>query len=74
MDLLEIFSPVIGTTAIIALCFLIGAPIYFLVERTEMGARFKDATPWLGWTDFAEEDNYTNFTIHRSNYIRVPSR
>lgn len=72
MTLLEIFSPVIVTAAIIAFCALIGAPLYFFVEKTDMGARFKDMTPWLGWTEDVNE-NFTEFVIHPANYIKVPS-
>lgn len=70
--LFELLSPVIGTIAFLALCFLIGAPIHLFLSKTEMGARIKNATPWMGWYEDVD-DNYTNFKIHPDNFIKVPS-
>lgn len=70
--ILDIFAPAIGTIAIIALCFMIGVPIHLFLEKTNMGARIKNATPFMGWYEEVDED-YTNFRIHGSNFIKVPS-
>jgi hypothetical protein len=73
MTLVEILTPVIGTITIIAVCVMIGALIHLFLEKTEMGARIKDATPWMGWYQDVDE-NYTNFVIHPDNYRQVPTR
>jgi hypothetical protein len=70
---MDFLAPVIGTAAILALMFVIGALIHVFIQKTEMGARIKDATPWMGWYNDVD-DEYTNFTIHPSNYYRTTSR
>lgn len=69
--LLYILTPVFGTLATIGLFVLMCVAINVLL-KTSVGTRIKNATPWMGWFEDVDDD-YTEFTIHRSNYIRVPS-
>lgn len=72
MTLTDILTPVIGTITIIAVLFVLCASIHLFLTKTKMGVRIKNATPWMGWYEDVD-DNYTNFTIHPSNYTRAPS-
>jgi hypothetical protein len=68
-------TPVIQFITIAGFIALVTTPVYIFLEKTNMGARFKDKTQWMGWTGtYKSEDDYTNFVIHPSNYIKVPSR
>lgn len=71
--IVDLLAPVIGTITIIAVVFVLGASIHSFLEKTTMGARIKNATPWMGWYNDADPE-YTNFAIHPSNYIKAPSR
>lgn len=62
------FLPFVEIITIIGFIALVATPIYLFLEKTTMGSRFKDMTPWMGWTGNYEEPEYTNFTIHPSNY------
>lgn len=73
--IVAILTPVLEIITIIGFVALVTTPIYLFLEKTNMGARVKDATPWMGWTaTYKSEDDYTDFVIHPSNYIKVPSR
>lgn len=69
----SLIDPVIGTLLALAIIAVLCAAIHFFLTKTRMGARIMDKTPWAGWTEEEIEDQYTNFRIHPSNYIKVPS-
>lgn len=67
-------TPIIEILATLGFIALVVTPIYIFIEKTKMGGRIKAATPWVGWTyEEPVEDPYTNFVIHPSNYIKVPT-
>jgi hypothetical protein len=69
-----ILAVLLEFATILAFIALVVTPIYAFLEKTTMGARFKDMTPWMGWTaEETIEDPYAGFKIHRSNFIKSPS-
>lgn len=71
--LYTIASPIVETITIIAFLALVLGAVWLFLEKTQAGARIKAMTPWMGWDfDEQEDERYTNFVIHPSNYIKVP--
>jgi hypothetical protein len=69
-----LIDPFVGTIAFLAVMGLVMAATYLLIEKTGFGTWLKSKTPWMCWyNEEAVEDEYTNFRIHPSNYIKVPS-
>lgn len=69
-----ILDPIVATLTIIAFLGACLAVVWFFLEKTRPGAWLKSKTAWMEWYDEeAVEDEYTNFRIHPSNYIKVPT-
>lgn len=67
-----VVSPVIETITIIAVLATLMFLIALFLKKTKIGNTIVTKTPWMGWS-FTTEDDYTNFTIHPSNYYHGPS-
>lgn len=66
-------APAVAYAAAIGVFVLMLIALNAFFTKTTIGMRIMDATPWLGWAD-TEATDETEFCIHPSNYIRVPSR
>lgn len=75
---MTVFAVILDTLSefatILAFLAVTGVATWLFLEKTSVGRRFMDMTPWMGWNEEETEDEYTNFVIHPSNYIKVPSR
>lgn len=72
MTLAEILAPVLGTITFLAVFALLAFLIHIFLSKTTIGMRIKANTSWMGWYEDINDD-YTEFVIHPSNYIKVPS-
>lgn len=72
MNLMDFLAPVIGTVIIVGLFALLAFAIHIFLEKTEIGQRIKENSPWMGWYSDVD-DEYTNFKIHPDNFIQVPT-
>ena len=67
-----VVAPVLETLTILAFLATMMFLTFLFLKKTKVGNAIVDKTPWMGWS-FATEDDYTNFTIHPSNYYHGPS-